>query len=64
MLIVASKRLHQKFGPQTEQMTDIREFEVYPEVGVSGKVGDKLILAEKAHKWQPKYFHSKRAYSL
>ncbi|WKA03327.1 hypothetical protein VitviT2T_021442 [Vitis vinifera] len=38
MLIVASKRLHQKFGPQTEQMTGIREFEVYPEVGVSGKV--------------------------
>ena len=32
MLIVASKRLHQKFGPQTEQMTDIREFDVYPKL--------------------------------
>lgn len=39
-----AKRLRQKFGPQTEQMTDIKEFEVHPGAGVSGKVGDKLVL--------------------
>lgn len=39
-----AKRLRQKFGPQMEHMTDLIEFEVHPGAGVSGKVGEKLVL--------------------
>lgn len=39
-----AKRLCQKYGSQNEHFTDIKDFEVHPGAGVSGKVGDRTIL--------------------
>lgn len=39
-----AKKLHQKFGSQTEHIREAKDFEVHPGAGVRGKVGDKVIL--------------------
>uniref|UniRef100_A0A5B6ZXE0 P-type Cu(+) transporter n=1 Tax=Davidia involucrata TaxID=16924 RepID=A0A5B6ZXE0_DAVIN len=39
-----AKKLRQKHGSQTEQFTEVKDFEVHPGAGVSGKVGEKLVL--------------------
>ena len=42
--MVHAKRLRQKFGSCTEQVPDVKDFEVHVGAGVSGKVGDKTVL--------------------
>lgn len=39
-----AKRLRQKFGLNTEHVADVKEFEVHPGTGVSGKVGHRTVL--------------------
>lgn len=39
-----AKKLFQKYGSQNEHYTDIKDFEVHPGAGVSGKVGERTIL--------------------
>ncbi|XP_031256938.1 copper-transporting ATPase HMA4-like [Pistacia vera] len=39
-----AKKLRQKFGSHTEQVTEAKDFEVHTGAGVSGKVGDKTVL--------------------
>lgn len=44
-IVEHAKRVRQKFGPQTEHPREVKDFEVHPGTGVSGKVGgDKLVL--------------------
>ncbi|XP_052201746.1 copper-transporting ATPase HMA4-like isoform X2 [Diospyros lotus] len=39
-----AKKLSQKWGSQVEHVTEVKDFEVHPGAGVSGKVGDRRIL--------------------
>ncbi|KAJ6428072.1 hypothetical protein OIU84_023481 [Salix udensis] len=39
-----AKRLRQKIGPNTENITEVKDFEVHTGAGVSGKVGDRNVL--------------------
>ncbi|KAJ0083712.1 hypothetical protein Patl1_29721 [Pistacia atlantica] len=39
-----ARKLRQKFGSHTEQVTEAKDFEVHTGAGVSGKVGDKTVL--------------------
>ena len=39
-----AKWLWQKHGSSREQVTEVRDFEVHPGTGVSGKVGDRRVL--------------------
>ncbi|KAF9688712.1 hypothetical protein SADUNF_Sadunf01G0016600 [Salix dunnii] len=39
-----AKRLRQKIGPNSEYITEVKDFEVHTGAGVSGKVGDRNVL--------------------
>ncbi|KAI3854271.1 hypothetical protein MKW98_024694 [Papaver atlanticum] len=39
-----AKKLRQQYGLNSEHITEAEDFEVHPGSGVSGKVGDKLVL--------------------
>ncbi|KAJ4724239.1 Copper-transporting ATPase [Melia azedarach] len=39
-----AKRLRQKFGSSNEHVAEAKDFEVHTGAGVSGKVGDKIVL--------------------
>ncbi|KAL6976685.1 Copper-transporting ATPase hma4 [Sarracenia purpurea var. burkii] len=43
-VIKHAKKLNQKYGSQPEKITDVEDFEVHPGAGVSGKVGDRMVL--------------------
>lgn len=38
------KRQHQKYGSQTAHVTEVKDFEVHTGAGVSGKVGEAIVL--------------------
>lgn len=39
-----AKRLRKKFGSSTDHNAEVKDFEVHPGAGVSGKVGEKVVL--------------------
>lgn len=39
-----AKRLRKKFGSNTDHNAEVKDFEVHPGAGVSGKVGEKVVL--------------------
>ncbi|CAM8889216.1 unnamed protein product [Rhodiola kirilowii] len=39
-----AKRLRKKFGTEAEQIPEIKDFEVHPGAGVSGKVGKNIVM--------------------
>ncbi|KAF8009186.1 hypothetical protein BT93_J0236 [Corymbia citriodora subsp. variegata] len=39
-----AKRLRRKFGASTDHNAEVKDFEVHPGAGVSGKVGEKVVL--------------------
>lgn len=43
-VVAHAKRLRQKFGSCTEEVPDVKDFEVCIGAGVSGKVGDRTVL--------------------
>ncbi|KAJ4827881.1 Copper-transporting ATPase hma4, partial [Turnera subulata] len=43
-VVVHAKRLTQKIGSNIERITEVKEFEVHIGSGVSGKVGDRMVL--------------------
>ncbi|GAB4856055.1 Copper-transporting ATPase hma4 [Ancistrocladus abbreviatus] len=40
-----AKKLHQKYRSSTNHVEEAKDFEVHPGAGVSGKIGDKIVLA-------------------
>lgn len=43
-MVKHAKRLRQKIGPNSEYITEVKDFEVHTGAGVSGKVGDRNVL--------------------
>lgn len=43
-MVEHAKKLRQKFGSHAEHVTEAKDFEVHTGAGVSGRVGDKLVL--------------------
>lgn len=39
-----AKKLREKFGSEAEHIREAKDFEVHPGAGVSGKVGDRMVL--------------------
>lgn len=42
-MVEHAKKFSLKYGSQTEQVTEVKDFEVHPGAGVSGKVGDRTV---------------------
>lgn len=43
-MVEHAKKFRQNYGSQSEQTSEVKDFEVHPGAGVGGKVGEKTIL--------------------